>query len=95
MKRTQIQLPDALFEAAHDVAKRKEVSLAELVRRGLEYMIATTPAQNDHGATWSLPDPRALNADDPFQSEDWRVDLHTARLRVADEETPYRPGDPA
>lgn len=94
MKRTQIQLPDALFEAARDVAESKEISLAELVRRGLEYMIATSPAQQSQSVTWTLPAPHPLNADDPFQHEGWRADLHTTRLHVAEEKTPYRPGDP-
>ena len=43
MKRTQIQLPDALYSAASGLAASKEISLAELVRRGLEYMLSVAP----------------------------------------------------
>jgi len=35
MTRTQIQLPDALYAQAQRLAEREEMSLAELVRRGL------------------------------------------------------------
>ena len=39
MTRTQIQLPDALYAQAKRLAEREEMSLAELVRRGLEHMV--------------------------------------------------------
>ena len=37
MIKTQVQIPDELFQRAKEVAARKEWSFAELVRRGLEY----------------------------------------------------------
>ena len=89
MKRTQIQLPDWLFVAARDVAERKEISLAELVRRGLEYMVAVTPETGKTLKEWRLPDPRRLESEDPFMVSDWREKLHAERLRVAESSDLY------
>ena len=47
MTRTQIQLPDALYAQAKRLAERQEMSLAELVRRGLEHMIRVHRAGDD------------------------------------------------
>ena len=44
--RTQIQLPDKLYRRAKELAADREISLVELVRNGLEYMLtALTPPQ--------------------------------------------------
>ena len=44
MTRTQRQLPDDLYRRAKALANDREISLAELVRNGLEYMLnALTP----------------------------------------------------
>lgn len=39
MIRTQIQLPDELYRRAKEVAKQREISLAEMTRRGLEIFL--------------------------------------------------------
>lgn len=62
MTRTQIQLPDFLYERAKAVARHHEISLAELVRRGLEHMLRLYPLDKMPGEGWSLPDPIALGA---------------------------------
>ncbi len=90
MQRTQIQLPDHLFDAARALASRKEISLAELVRRGLEYLIATSPETAVSSEDWELPAPHDLNATNPFTNENGRADLHGARLRVAESSTAYK-----
>lgn len=92
MKRTQIQLPDRLFSAARDLATTKEISLAELVRRGLEYMLAVTPKVGGAHSKWELPRPHTLESSDPFTTPDWREQLHTERLNVAENGDDYRPG---
>ena len=94
MKRTQIQLPDTLFAMARGVAARKEISLAELVRRGLEYMVAVTPG-TDKAGEWVLPAAHALGSHDPFGDPDWREQLHTERLKVAEGRGTYgtEPGE--
>jgi hypothetical protein len=74
MVKTQVQIPDALFERAKRVAAAKEWSFAELVRRGLEQMTLRHPVEPgpDSGA-WRLPDPVDLGLrSDPFEDPDWR-----------------------
>jgi len=89
MIRTQIQLPDELYDSAKKLSSRLEISLAELVRRGLEYVLATTPSALREQKVWSLPEPGKLGGRDPFENDHWRSDLHTGNLRVADEEGRY------
>jgi hypothetical protein len=36
MTRTQVQLPDELYRAAKQLAEEHEITLAEVVRRGLD-----------------------------------------------------------
>ncbi len=38
MIKTQVQIPDELYRKAKQVAKERELSLAEVMRRGLEYI---------------------------------------------------------
>ena len=52
MTRTQIQLPDELYRRAKALAADREISLAELVRNGLEYMLdSLTPPESVRGVT--------------------------------------------
>ena len=71
MTRTQIQLPDALYARAKRLADREEMSLAELVRRGLEHMLRVYRADEAPDAEWPLPEPLPLGQ---FLTpvEDWR-----------------------
>jgi len=71
MTRTQIQLPDALYAQAKRIAERQEMSLAELVRRGLEHMVRLYGADEGPVPGWSLPEPLELGE---FLApvEDWR-----------------------
>lgn len=63
--------------------------MAELVRRGLEYMLAVVPGTKADGA-WQLPPGHDLRADDPFVQEDWRSALHIRDLQVvAEAQAPY------
>ncbi len=39
MTTTQIQRPDAVYEALEALSERLEVSMAELLRRGAEYIL--------------------------------------------------------
>jgi hypothetical protein len=71
MIRTQIQLPDALYARAKRLAERQEMSLAELVRRGLELMIRAYRAGDDTAPEWRLPDPVPLG-DFLAPVSDWR-----------------------
>jgi predicted DNA-binding ribbon-helix-helix protein len=43
MVRTQIQLPEEMYAELKAVAKEREISIAELIRRGAEYMLDILP----------------------------------------------------
>ncbi len=44
MIRTQISVDKELYERAKEVARRQGISLAELVRRGLEELVSREPS---------------------------------------------------
>ena len=71
MVRTQIQLPDALYDEVKRVAREREMSLAEVVRRGVEYITRAYPAVGSD-RSWAPPPPSNLGA---FKAppEDWRL----------------------
>ena len=71
MTRTQIQLPEVLYLQAKQIAERHEMSLAELVRRGLEHMVRLYRVDEKADPGWRLPEPLELGE---FLApvEDWR-----------------------
>jgi hypothetical protein len=60
MTRTQIQLPDDVYERARKVCKSREISLAELARRGLEYILSVYAPEPGPASGWQPPRPRRL-----------------------------------
>ncbi|WP_376690271.1 antitoxin [Wenzhouxiangella sp. EGI_FJ10409] len=70
MVRTQIQLPDELYREAKRIAAEQEISLAEVLRRGLEHMQRIYPPGRGDGP-WQPPAPDALGE---FQApeDSWR-----------------------
>ena len=72
MTKTQIQLPDDLYREAKRVAREREISLAEVVRRGVEYIVRVYPPMPPEAPEWTPPHPRSLGT---FQApvEDWRL----------------------
>lgn len=54
MIKTQVQIPDELYHKAKAVAAAKEWSLAEVFRRGLEYMTTVNPVEESN-PEWDLP----------------------------------------
>ncbi len=72
MIKTQVQLPDSLYREAKRVAREREMSLAEVIRRGVEYITRTYPPISDREQPWSPPKPHHLG---PFKApvEDWRL----------------------
>lgn len=78
MTRTQIQLPDALYEQAKALARRHEISLAELVRRGLEHMLRIYPADEKSSPAWAMPESLDLG-ELRAPVERWREIAHGAR----------------
>jgi hypothetical protein len=71
MIRTQVQLPDELYGEAKRLAEEQEISLAEVVRRGLEHMIRIYPKRAGVGGGWQPPRPHHLGR---FRApeEQWR-----------------------
>jgi hypothetical protein len=55
MVRTQIQLPDELYARAKRYAEAREISLAELVRRGVERFLDEFPPPEAVEEAWQLP----------------------------------------
>lgn len=76
MIRTQIQLPDELYRAAKALAEQKEWSLAEVVRRSLEDILARYPGKQKEGSEWELPGARPLGGDAFFLDPDWRYEAN-------------------
>jgi hypothetical protein len=60
MTRTQIQLPDDVYDRARKVCESREISMAELARRGFEYMLSIYAPAQDTGGEWQPPKPRNL-----------------------------------
>ena len=84
MIKTQIQMPDELYRAAKDMARRREMSLAELVRRGIEYMLAVYPPLPDNPPKWELPKPVNIGLTcDPFADPDWRISANMPKVAEA------------
>lgn len=71
MVRTQIQLPNALYDEVKRVAREREMSLSEVVRRGVEYITQAYPPVAS-AEPWRPPPPSDLGA---FKApeEDWRL----------------------
>lgn len=59
MVKTQVQIPDHLYQEAKRIAKEYEMSFAEVVRRGLERVVPVYPPRKQD-IKWSLPKPRKL-----------------------------------
>jgi hypothetical protein len=60
MTRTQIQLPDEVFAKAKKVCEAREISLAELARRGIEYILSVYAQEPGSQDDWQPPKPRKL-----------------------------------
>lgn len=60
MVRTQIQLPDDVYQHAKRLAEAREISMTELVRRGLELILSQYPPPEEIHPAWHLPAPRHL-----------------------------------
>jgi len=60
MTRTQIQLPDKTFARAKKLCEAREISLAELARRGIEYILSVYDPEPEANREWQPPKPRDL-----------------------------------
>ena len=69
MRRTQIQLPDDVYDRARKVCKSREISMAELARRGLEYILSVYATEPGAASEWQPPKPRRLGWKDLSDAE--------------------------
>jgi len=60
MTRTQIQLPDETYARAKKLCEAREIPLAELARRGIEYILSVYSPESDKNREWQPPKPRKL-----------------------------------
>lgn len=60
MIRTQIQLPDEVFARAKKLCEAREISMAELARRGIEYILSVYSPEPGNAEEWKMPKPRRL-----------------------------------
>lgn len=67
MIRTQIQLPEHVYARARRVARAKEISLAELARRGIEAILDQYPEPEAIGADWTPPRVRSGGVKVPLE----------------------------
>jgi hypothetical protein len=91
MVRVQIQLPDDIHVRAKRLAAAKEISLAELARRGLELVLAQTPTPEEIERQWLPPTVEGLG---------WKGLSHTelknaAQMTATEEELEKRARTPA
>jgi hypothetical protein len=58
MVKTQIQLTEYQYAQAKRIAREREMSLAEVIRRGVEYMAGVYPPLGENArGPWELPGP--------------------------------------
>lgn len=85
MVRTQIQLPEEVYERARKLCRSREISLAELARRGLEYILSIYAPLPGAGDAWQPPAPRRLGwkglADADLKEEAQRTAAETSLAR--------------
>jgi Ribbon-helix-helix protein, copG family len=55
MTRTQIQLPEPLFGRLRRIAQARDISVAEVIRRGMEIYAMSCPETDLAAKSWTLP----------------------------------------
>lgn len=80
MIKTQVQLPDELYYKAKAIAEQREWSLAEVMRRGLEYMALTHPIRAS-AKKWELPVLKSGDFQPNFDQLDFKALAESDELR--------------
>jgi len=83
MTRTQLQLPDSLYNRTKAYADFREISMAEVFRNAIEMFVnvhlVETEIPND-SPKWTPPVCRSTGLKtDPFSDEDWRDRIYQER----------------
>ena len=82
MIKTQIQLPDDLYHDLKRLAKRREWSLAETLRRGGEHMLEIYPDQTMKSQDWTPPSARHVGWKNQSAEEMHRLALDDMESRL-------------
>jgi hypothetical protein len=83
MRRTQIQLPDEVYERAREVCQSREISMAELARRGFEYILSVYALEPGTRSNWQPPQPRRLGWKGLSDADiKWQAQLPAAEAAV-------------
>ncbi len=80
MIKTQVQLPDELYRTAKAIAEQREWSLAEVVRRGIEYMALAYPLRTT-AKPWELPMLKGAHFRPDFDQLDFKALAESDELR--------------
>lgn len=80
MKRTQVQIPNPLYNRAHRVAQLRDWSVSEVFRRALEQYVAECETSDDESG-WSLPEPHSLG-EERIPYAKWRDVIATDEDRL-------------
>jgi hypothetical protein len=70
MKRTQVQIPDPLYQHIKRIAERRDWSVSEVFRRAVEEYVAEVSEVGEEGG-WVLPQPREMGEPSVTPSQ-WR-----------------------
>ena len=85
MTRTQIQLPDETYARAKKLCEAREIPLAELARRGIEYILSVYAPESDANREWHPPKPRRLGwkglTDEEIKEEAQRTPVEVSLKR--------------
>lgn len=87
MVRTQIQLPDEVYARARKLCESREISFAEIARRGIEYILSVYAIDPANPNDWQLPKPRRLgwkgltDAEIKTQAQATNVEMSLVRRR--------------
>ena len=89
MTRTQIQLPEPLFQRLKKIAATRDWSLAELIRRGMETYAQSCPEVEQPRADWKMPvlrgsgghlvDPATVNVESDTVEKRFATNWHADR----------------
>jgi hypothetical protein len=55
MTRTQIQLPEPLFQRIKKIAAMRDLSVAEVIRRAAEIYVQSCPEISQSRSQWTMP----------------------------------------
>ena len=83
--RTQIQLPDETYDRAKKLCEARKIPLAELARRGIEYILSVYAPEPVTNQEWHPPKPRKLGwkglTDEEIKAEARKTNAELSLIR--------------